>query len=211
MNCLRFKSRGTSETVVSWERCLQRARENVAYVRLCSELLSTAAGTAVVQPELKELKSKVEWERSFEELRLLREVAMLRAKSPTDSVKDALSGSGRSRLFQWFPQWWGWYSTAENADSKIPETVSETSSKSDASETPKSDERMESLEDEILDAIADTVENNTILRRDTVFGQFNFTLKDGDIRLFLKSVPEDSWCVKSFVVAYCYRFFLWKL
>lgn len=103
---------------------------------------------------------------------------MRRTKSPTPSVHDQLSNTGRSTLFQWFPQWWGWYSTTEDTDE----------SKSNASESipvekTTQDSHLESLEDEILDVIADTVENNTILRRDTVFGQFNFTLKEGNFRL----------------------------
>jgi vacuolar protein sorting-associated protein 13D len=39
------------------------------------------------------------------------------------------------------------------------------------------------LEDQILDVLADSVENNTILRRDVIFGQFNFTLKQGTFNL----------------------------
>lgn len=100
---------------------------------------------------------------------------MHRIKSPTAiSVNDKLSNTGSTTLFQWFPQWWGWYSNAENL-----EDVKTTNSE----EKPKANPQLDQIEDEILDAIADTVENNTILRRDTVFGQFNFTLNEGNIRL----------------------------
>lgn len=107
---------------------------------------------------------------------------MVKAKSLNPSVKDQLSNTGRSTLFQWFPQWWGWYSTNNSAEELKPCAPS--------NGQPKFDSQLESLEDEILDVIADTVENNTILRRDTVFGQFNFTLKEGNIRLCSHSTPD---------------------
>lgn len=63
------------ETVVSWETCLQKAKENVAYVKLYTLLLSSPVGAATnLSAEMKELKYKIEWDRSFEELRILREV-----------------------------------------------------------------------------------------------------------------------------------------
>jgi len=105
------------------------------------------------------------------------QVAMRRTKSPT-SVQEKLSNTGRSTLFQWFPQWWGWYSTGEDQN----ELKSDVYESTPVEETER-DTQLESLEDEILDVIADTVENNTILRRDTVFGQFNFSLKEGNFRL----------------------------
>lgn len=78
----------------------------------------------------------------------------------------------KSVLVQWFPQWWGWYSsTASNDDKSV-------SNSSDNSTSIKSE-----LEDEILDALGDTFENNTLLKRDVVFGQFNFTLKQGVFNL----------------------------
>ncbi len=38
-------------------------------------------------------------------------------------------------------------------------------------------------EQEILDVIADSAENNTLLKRDTVFAQLNFCLKSGIFKL----------------------------
>ena len=115
------------------------------------------------------------------------QVAMLRSKSPT-SVQEKLSSTGRSTLFQRFPLWRGWYSTSEDqSEVKPDESVSESAP---APET-KRDTRLESLEDEILDVIADTVENNTILRRDIVFGQFNFSLKEGNFRLCTDEVDNE--------------------
>lgn len=65
-------------------------------------------------------------------------------------------------LVRWFPQWMGWYSTG-------------------ASETTK--EEAAQLEGEILQALSNTADNNTVLKRDAVFGQFNFCLKSGILNL----------------------------
>jgi vacuolar protein sorting-associated protein 13D len=74
----------------------------------------------------------------------------------------------RGNLLYWFPQLWGWnYMTSEA--SAAPDS------------TPNRTEI--ELEDEILNVLVDSVENNTILRRDVVFGQFNFTLKQGTFHL----------------------------
>lgn len=74
------------------------------------------------------------------------------------------NSSGRSMLESWFPTWMGWYSS----------TTTET--------TPVSSEASQ-LEGEILQVLSDSVENNTILKRDAVFGQFNFCLKRGCLNL----------------------------
>ena len=39
------------------------------------------------------------------------------------------------------------------------------------------------LEQEIMDVIADSAENNTLLKRDTVFAQMDFCLKNGLFKL----------------------------
>lgn len=65
-------------------------------------------------------------------------------------------------LVRWFPQWMGWYSSTPTDNSKT-DTMQ--------------------LEGEILQALSDTVDNNTILKRDAVFGQFNFCLKSGILNL----------------------------
>lgn len=69
--------------------------------------------------------------------------------------------AGRNVLVRWFPQWIGWYSSTA-----IPAN----------SETTQ-------LEGEILQALSDTLEDDTLLRRDVVFGQFSFSLKSGLLNL----------------------------
>ena len=48
-------------------------------------------------------------------------------------------------------------------------------------------------EQEIMDVISDSAENNTLLKRDTVFAQMNFCLKSG----LFKLVTEEKEKVKS--------------
>lgn len=89
--------------------------------------------------------------------------------TPTVSP-DKPSDAGRSMLVRWFPQWWGWYG-ASTEDSNAASADSMQSSASP------------DLEEEILDVIADSLENNTLFKRDTVFGQFEFILNNGCLKL----------------------------
>lgn len=61
----------------TWAGMLQRAKDNVAYVDVCTRLLSTNTASAPLSPRNKELKDAVEWERGFEELSALREVCIV--------------------------------------------------------------------------------------------------------------------------------------
>lgn len=92
-------------------------------------------------------------------------------KSTPVSTPDKPS-SGRSMLVHWFPQWWGWYGPpAEPAPAPEPEPAP-----APAPSPPQ-------LEEEILDVIADSLDNNTLLKRDTVFGKFEFVLNKGSLNL----------------------------
>lgn len=120
--------------------------------------------TSSLPADTKKLKEKVECERSFDELRILRELAMYKTR-PTKSQKESNENvpQGRGMLEQWFPQWWGWYSKTPHSNTQ------------NASST--------TFDGELLDVLADTVDDDTLLRRDTVFGQFNFALEQGAISL----------------------------
>lgn len=97
-------------------------------------------------------------------------------QSPTNSNSNQ-SGDGRSVLVRWFPQWWGWYSTpAKSENENFDKTFANASS-------PTSSTGSRQLEDEILEALADSAKNNTLLRRDVVFGKFNFSLNGGTFEL----------------------------
>lgn len=84
--------------------------------------------------------------------------------SPVANVATGAS-AGRGILHQWFPAWWGWseadQGTVDGLDSSVEQQI----------------------EGQLLDALADTVDNNSLLRRDVVFCQMNFTLKEGTFHL----------------------------
>lgn len=89
-------------------------------------------------------------------------------KSTPVSTPDKPASSGRSMLVHWFPQWWGWYSAPPAPEAAPPD-----------------------LEEEILDVLADSLENNTLLKRDTVFGQFEFMLVNGSLNLIMVNTDEE--------------------
>lgn len=120
------------------------------------------APTTVLATEIKQFKDSFELDRSFDELRVLRELAMARVRPPNiPQAETTSSPQGRGMLVQWFPQWWGWYSKTSNNNVQTSST----------------------FEGELLDALADTMDDDTLIRRDTIFGQFNFTLSKGAVRL----------------------------
>lgn len=144
----------------SWDDVLKLASENVRYVRMYERLL--AQPSAALSHEDKQLKEQVEWTRDFEQLRALRQAAMRRVQAavppPTSPAGPSTdSARGRSVLAGWFPQWWGWYSTespTEISDEKIT-----TVDKNPA-------------EEELLEILSDAVRDNTVLKRDVVFGRY---------------------------------------
>lgn len=86
-------------------------------------------------------------------------------------------------LVQWFPQWWGWYKTDSSTyqpqthtDAQSPQLAIMSTVQGADQSIPKDQNQ---LEDEILNALAGSVENNSLLKRDAVFGKFTFTLNKG--------------------------------
>lgn len=126
------------------------------------------------------------------------------------------ANQGRSMLVQWFPQWCGWYKTTPStgtAPSSTPPTSSATPSDSTTPSTPllspshqlpptssssssllllttEPAKDQTQLEDEILNALAGSVENNSLLKRDAVFGKFNFILKKGTLDVCTGSAAQ---------------------
>lgn len=125
----------------------------------------------VLTTDEKKVKEAVEWETNFENLKILREIAMKTVPISNRSSTN-VNSAGRSMLVRWFPQWMGWYSSA--------------STEAENAETAQ-------LEGEILKALNDSVENNTILRRDAVFGKFNFSLKRGCLTLCASQEDATEW------------------
>ncbi|CAK1552703.1 unnamed protein product [Leptosia nina] len=147
----------------TWETCLTQSRATLKYVEICLSLLINPAST--LSPEDKQAKDDYEWANPLSVLKLLREVAIRKipASAPTGSEQ---SSSGRSVLVRWFPQWWGWYTPGPPAAAR--------------------------LEHEILNVIADSLDDNTLLRRDALFGLFEFTLNTGSFDLYTEADDDIS-------------------
>lgn len=98
------------------------------------------------------------------------------SRIPNKEGDQVATTEGRSMLLQWFPQWWGWYRTNPSQTSDENPNTSDVQS---LSTTPKDQNQ---LEDEILNTLAhNTIDSNSLLKRDTVFGKFNFTLQKGSL------------------------------
>lgn len=104
-----------------------------------------------------------------------------------EPIADQERAQSRSMLMQWFPQWWGWYNATE-----IQEEA--------ASVINKSTNYTPDLEGEILDVIADSMENNTVLKRDAVFGSFEFSLAKGSLQLCTSIISEVKEVINKYVI-----------
>jgi vacuolar protein sorting-associated protein 13D len=150
-------------------------KDNIKYIKICTRLISNPS--EVLNVEDKSFKDSFEKERSLEDLRELREICMVLIPLPSD-VKSGNGNQGRSMLLHWFPGWLGWYGNTENPES--PTSQSSTPSVTDSEYLdPQS-----TFEDEFLSALADSVETNSILKRDAVFGKFCFNLKKGSLDVY---------------------------
>lgn len=96
------------------------------------------------------------------------------SRSPNNDLNSVETSQGRGMLLQWFPQWWGWYS---KSDAQTPDSTATNASVIDTNVIIPKDQSQ--LEDEILNALSSGTVDNSLLKRDTVFGKFNFTLKKG--------------------------------
>lgn len=145
------------------------------YVKIFKKVLSSPTREKALSDEEKAVKERIENDFSFEELRILRDVAMHQVTPPPPSPSPTPASSSsqspkmvtankKNFLSTWFPQWW--YSTSQ-MESVPPATAFASRS---------------SIDDEIMDVIAGT-SDSTFLKRDVVFGLFNFSLKQGSIRL----------------------------
>ncbi|XP_014665862.1 PREDICTED: vacuolar protein sorting-associated protein 13D-like [Priapulus caudatus] len=172
---------------------LQRARTNVQYVHTYANQLSGKQTDTSGQ----KLIEDVEAELTFQELKILRELAMSKAappvsdRVPSNQPHKSPAGDSRGVLKRWFPGWGGWYSAAEPEESAqateetccaAVEMPNDSSPRSATGSPPVKHPKLE-IEERFMDVIADTAENNTLLKRDSVFARLNFLLKTGTCQL----------------------------
>ncbi|CAK1582383.1 unnamed protein product, partial [Parnassius mnemosyne] len=182
----------------TWSSCLEQSRRVRQYVDICLSILSNPAAT--LAPDKKAIKDEFEWNNPLSVLKPLREVAMRKVPIARPEPAPEQVSSGRSVLVRWFPLWWGWYTpdtatadtaatAAAAASTPIPTQMMQPTAQ--LAVQPAAQSSIQSpaqpatprLEEEILDVIADSLDDNTLLRRDTVFGLFEFTLQRGSLNL----------------------------
>lgn len=154
-----------------------KAKENMQYVNTYSRVI--ADPNEVLSTENKSFTDRIERERDFDELKLLRDMCMMRMPSLDEKPQ---MNQGKSMLVHFFPQWWGWYN---NNNTTNTESSTSLENNDDSFEQNWSQEQDlspdSSIQDDILNALADSVDTNSLLKRDAVFGKFNFILKRGTI------------------------------
>jgi vacuolar protein sorting-associated protein 13D len=146
------------------------AKNNLRYIKICKRLIVNP--NEILQTEDKEFKENFEKEKSLNNLRELREICMIFLPQ-TNEIKSGTNNQGKSLVAYWFPQWWGNYGSNSTPSSQS----------TPSSGTPSLDQNT-TFEDEFLNALADTVETNSILKRDAVFGKFQFMLRKGSLDVF---------------------------
>ncbi|XP_039449054.1 intermembrane lipid transfer protein Vps13D isoform X2 [Culex pipiens pallens] len=162
------------------------ASENVRYIAVYSRILANP--NEVLTSESKNFKDRIERDRDFDELKLLREVCMMGMPS-LDKTAPPQMNQGKSMLVHFFPQWWGWYgnSGSNNVEGTSEGTPTQEEMPQDGGPLVERESWVQdqdlspvsSFEDEILNALADSVDTNSLLKRDAVFGRFNFVLRRG--------------------------------
>lgn len=161
-------------------------RDNVKYLKLYLKVVHNPNETLTADEKLH--KDAMERQRDYEELRVLREICMgMVPASPGSEPMAVQSVKGRGMLLQWFPQWWGWYKEEPGGtvpldftkDSPPGELLAITDGTTIGQANNGTAEETHQLEDDILNALSGSVDNNSVLKRDAVFGKFDFTLKKG--------------------------------
>uniref|UniRef100_A0A2M4A0B1 Putative vacuolar protein n=1 Tax=Anopheles triannulatus TaxID=58253 RepID=A0A2M4A0B1_9DIPT len=189
------------------------ARENLQYIRIYTRVVANP--NEVLSSADKQFKDRMERDRTFDELRLLRDICMAQmapalVKSPMGGAANAGNGAaaasgtnqGKTLLVHFFPQWWGWYSNNNNNNSNdgtppgageedlaalgaLPADDHQAGGEAGGTTGLWGQDELSpggtNFEDEILNALAGSVESNSLLKRDAVFGKFKFILKRGTI------------------------------
>ncbi|XP_067643224.1 intermembrane lipid transfer protein Vps13D isoform X2 [Eurosta solidaginis] len=141
-----------------------KLKENLHYMRIYKRLLINPNEN--ITTEEKELKTQLEKSRELHELHALRNTC--RTNVFTNDVNleaNTIRHDGKGMLFHWFPNWWGWY--GNNTDGGGESNV-----------VPAQDEAYKKMESDILNALEDTMENESFSKRDAIFCYFSFILVD---------------------------------
>ncbi|XP_011209287.2 intermembrane lipid transfer protein Vps13D isoform X2 [Bactrocera dorsalis] len=148
-----------------------KLRENLRYMRIYKRLLINPNDN--ITAEERDFKAYMEKTRELHELHNLRTVCRANIFTNDVNLKANSINHGKSMLFHWFPNWWGWYGNTES------------------SVVTAQDEAYKNIEDDIFNALEDTMENDPFSKRDMVFGYFSFILVDGQLIVSTEDVAYE--------------------
>ncbi|KAI9588448.1 hypothetical protein GQX74_004293 [Glossina fuscipes] len=152
----------------SFRSCTEKwlvVKENLRYISIYKRLLLNP--NEKLTKDDKQFKADMEKAKSLNELEALRDVCCEHISCKGILLRNRNANQGRGLLFHWFPNWWGWYSSGSD----------------NGNQATANDETYKNIEDDILIALKETIENDAFSNRDAVFGYFTFTLSDGQILL----------------------------
>jgi len=191
----------------SWPVVLKKARENVVYVEAFKKYLDNPV---TLDKDLKDLKEDVDASRSYEELKILRELAVLSLKRERglNQPRDEKKSEPVEQEEQQLPAKEEEIKVDEEEDAAEeppPATYMQTlqtwfplwggwyAQKEDSPmhhDLDSSEANLSSLEDEIMGALSD--EAHFVPYKDLVFAQLGFSLKTGTLRLFSRGQKTGS-------------------
>ena len=165
-------------------------RDNIRYIRLYVRILQKSGSISLTNEE-KDFKEYLEWDRDYDQLRVLREISMrkvLDSQPPKFSYFDDEIDSSTSLsdyLAYLFPSYW-W------KKSKNPETGNN-SPKSDTSTDLETSILEEDLEKKLIDSFSVTKDfTENVFKQDCILWQLNFSMKSAVLCLCnVDDISED--------------------
>ncbi|KMY99285.1 vacuolar protein sorting-associated protein 13D [Drosophila simulans] len=108
----------------------------------------------------KEFKAYIESDRKISDLTIMRRICFEKVFTKGFAF-ESQNEQGKNMLFHWFPNWMGWYANSPSTPNN------------------EQDESLKHLEDDILVALENSLQNSTDLKSDAVFGHFSIKLLKG--------------------------------
>ncbi|KAH8368682.1 hypothetical protein KR084_004755 [Drosophila pseudotakahashii] len=112
----------------------------------------------------KEFKAYIESDRDISDLTIMRRICFEKVFTKGFSF-ESQNEQGKNMLFHWFPNWMGWYANSPSTPNN------------------EQDESLKHLEDDILVALENSLQNSSDLKSDAVFGHFSIKLLKGSVIL----------------------------
>lgn len=135
------------------------AKDNIRYINIIKRILINASEN--LSKEESQFKIEMEKIRRLDELKFLRDISYKNVSAKGLNMRSRNLNQYKNILYHWFPNWLGWH----------------------GNNVPANDEYYEKIEDDILNAIKETIENDRFPNRDAIFANFSFSLSDGRLSL----------------------------